>query len=69
MITPEVIARINTLAKKSREASLTEDERTEQAELRRQYIEHIKGQVKTQLDCVKIVDHDEHCDCGCHHQH
>ncbi|WP_371381492.1 DUF896 domain-containing protein [Sporomusa aerivorans] len=69
MITPEMIARINDLAKKSRETGLTDDERSEQAELRRQYIEHIRTQVKSQLDCIKIVDHDENCGCGCKGHH
>lgn len=66
MITPELIARINALAKKSRESVLTDEERTEQAELRRFYIENIRTQVKAQLDCIEIVDHDENCTCGCH---
>lgn len=66
MITPELIARINALAKKSREAGLTDEECSEQAELRRLYIDHIKAQVKAQLECIEIVDHDENCDCGCH---
>ncbi len=69
MITPELIARINALAKKSRETSLTDDERAEQTELRRRYIENIRTQVKAQLDCIEIVDHDKNCDCGCHNQH
>lgn len=69
MITPAVIARINELAKKSRENGLTDSERTEQADLRRRYIDHIKDQVKAQLDCVKVVDHDDHCQCGCHSRH
>jgi len=69
MITSEIIARINALAKKSRETDLTDEERAEQAELRRHYIEHIKSQVKTQLDCIEIVEHEENCKCGCHHQH
>lgn len=69
MITPEVIARINALAKKSRETSLTAEERTEQTELRRLYIENIRTQVKAQLECIEIVDHEEHCNCGCHKQH
>ncbi|QDR81104.1 DUF896 domain-containing protein [Sporomusa termitida] len=66
MITPAVIARINELAKKSRAPGLTDSERAEQAELRRRYIDHIKVQVKTQLDSVKVADHDDHCQCGCH---
>jgi uncharacterized protein YnzC (UPF0291/DUF896 family) len=69
MITSEKIARINALAKKSRETDLTEDERSEQAELRRQYIEHIRTQVKSQLDCIKIVDHGDNCECGCKGHH
>lgn len=69
MITPELIARINALAKKSREAGLTESERAEQAELRRRYLDHIRVQVKAQLDSIKFVDHDENCNCGCNHHH
>lgn len=69
MITPEMIARINVLAKKSRETGLTDNERSEQTELRRQYIEHIRTQVKAQLDSIKFVDHDENCGCGCKNHH
>lgn len=69
MITAECIARINELAKKSRETGLTEDERSEQADLRRRYVDHIKSQVKVQLDSIKIVDHDDNCNCGCHSKH
>ncbi|CQR74198.1 hypothetical protein SOV_23250 [Sporomusa ovata DSM 2662] len=69
MITPELIARINALAKKSREAGLTDNERSEQAELRRRYLDNIRTQVKAQLDCIEIVDHEENCKCGCHNQH
>ncbi|BBB92659.1 MAG TPA: DUF896 domain-containing protein [Methylomusa anaerophila] len=66
MITPEVIARINELARKSRESCLTEEERTEQSHLRRLYIDHIKAQVKASLDCIEIQDqHSPDCDCGC----
>ncbi len=69
MITAADIARINELAKKSRDSGLTDGERSEQADLRRRYIDHIKVQVKAQLDCVKVVDHDAHCQCGCHDKH
>lgn len=77
MITAEMIARINELAKKQREAALTDEERTEQALLRRQYIDHIKGQVKAQLDASLPSkegqhhehQHDHHCGCGCHGKH
>lgn len=46
----EVIARINALAKKQRETGLTDDEKTEQAGLRRIYIDNIKAQIRQQLD-------------------
>ncbi|KUO74618.1 MAG: hypothetical protein APF77_23175 [Clostridia bacterium BRH_c25] len=72
MITKEMIDRINHLAKKSRQDGLTEEETLEQQELRKKYIEYIKGQVRNQLDSIKFVEdgHDcgnEHHDgnCGC----
>ncbi|HWR38846.1 MAG TPA: DUF896 domain-containing protein [Patescibacteria group bacterium] len=69
MITPELIARINELARKSRQEPLTEAELAEQAQLRRVYIDNIKGQVKDHLDNVTIVDHDADCSCGCKQKH
>lgn len=69
MVTPEVIARINVLAKKQRENSLTPEEKTEQAELRRIYIENIKNQIRLQLDPIKEEQHAKDCSCGCHHEH
>jgi uncharacterized protein YnzC (UPF0291/DUF896 family) len=69
MITPEIIARINALAKKQRETGLNDDERGEQAQLRRLYIDHIKGQVKDQLDHIEIHSHGHSDACGCGHKH
>ncbi|HHY78395.1 MAG TPA: DUF896 domain-containing protein [Clostridiales bacterium] len=79
MITKEDIERINFLARKSKEAGLTEEEKEEQQKLRRKYIDWIKYQVKTQLDSIKIVDenhvhnhgygcdnHKHGSDCDCH---
>lgn len=75
MITKEMIDRINLLSKKSKQEGLTEAEKLEQQELRKKYVEYIKGQVKHQLDSIKFVeDGDEHhcghehhdCNCGCH---
>ena len=74
MIIKEMIDRINILAKKSRQDGLTEAERQEQQELRKKYIEYIKGQVRYQLDSIKFVEdesecgnehHDCNCDCNC----
>lgn len=69
MITPEMIARINELARKQREATLSEAELSEQAELRRVYIDVMKARVKEQLDAVDTPDHHHGCGCGCQHKH
>lgn len=69
MITPEIIARINELAKKQKAGELTEAERTEQTSLRRLYIDNIKNQVKVHLD-AEVEHTDSHdCSCGCHDKH
>ncbi|MCQ1529997.1 DUF896 domain-containing protein [Lutispora saccharofermentans] len=68
MITKEDIGRINFLAKKSKDAGLTEEEKDEQQRLRRKYIDWVKSQVKAQLDTIEITD--SHSDCGCGgHEH
>lgn len=69
MITPEIIARINELARKQKDGTLTPAEKDEQAKLRRLYIDHIKGQVKAALDDAVKPAHAEGCGCGCHHKH
>lgn len=75
MITPEIISKINELAKKQKAGELTEAERTEQMALRRLYIDNIKNQVKVHLDFDKEhydsqKSHDSHnCSCGCHDKH
>ncbi len=50
------IARINALAKKSREEGLTDLERMEQAALRQEYLAGIRKSLKAQLDQIEIVD-------------
>lgn len=45
-MTNEKIARINELARKSRAQGLTEQERAEQAALRREYIDAMKRSLK-----------------------
>lgn len=67
---PEQIARINELARKQKSGELTADELREQAQLRREYVDAVKKNMKAQLDAIKIAPaHDEHCSCGCHHKH
>ncbi len=56
MITEEQIKRINELARKSKSVGLTDDERDEQANLRRLYIDSFKASLTAQLDNTYIVD-------------
>lgn len=50
------IDRINALARKAKAEGLTEEERAEQAVLRRAYIDSVVGNLKGQLDNTVIVD-------------
>ena len=55
------IDRINELARKSRSPQgLTEQERTEQAALRREYIDAVLGNLSAQLDHTYVVDEKGH---------
>ena len=71
MITPEMVARINLLAKKQKEEGLSSSEKEEQAILRRQYIDSVKANAKSQLDCISPQKDEENpnpsCGCGCKH--
>lgn len=55
-MTPEKIARINELAKKSRTFSLSTAEKEEQASLRQEYIVAIRTNLRAQLETIEIVD-------------
>lgn len=57
-MTEERIARINELYHKMKEVGLTEEEKTEQAMLRREYIEAMKADLRRSLDNVSIVNPD-----------
>ncbi len=52
------IARINELYHKMKTSELTEEEKSEQAALRREYINSIKTNLKNTLDNVKVVNKD-----------
>lgn len=56
MITPELLARINELARKKRTIGLTEEELAEQKELYKIYLAAIRGQVTNLLDSIEFVD-------------
>lgn len=50
------IERINFLAKKQREEGLTEEEKAEQAKLRKEYIDSVTGNLRAQLNNTYVVD-------------
>ena len=52
----EKIERINALAKKQKEGTLTEDEKQEQAKLRQEYIDEYKKNLISQLDNTYVMD-------------
>lgn len=51
-----LIKRINELANKSKTLGLTEEEKEEQQELRQEYIQIFRGNMKETLMNVKVVD-------------
>ena len=54
-IDPELIVRINELAKKKKDGTISEAELEEQKELRQKYLKAFRG-FKQQLMGVKVVD-------------
>ncbi len=56
MITPELLARINELARKKRTVGLTEEELAEQKELYKIYLSSIREQMTSLLDSIEFVD-------------
>lgn len=55
-MTEEKIKRINELARKQKSVGLTEEEKNEQAVLRREYIDAYKKSLIFQLENTYIVD-------------
>ena len=56
LITPELLARINELARKKRTVGLTEAELAEQKKLYAIYLAAIRGQVTDLLESIEFVD-------------
>lgn len=56
MITPELLARINELARKKKAVGLTAEELAEQKVLYKIYLAAIRGQVTSLLESIAIVD-------------
>ena len=57
-MSPEKLARINELAKKSRTEGLTAEEKQEQEALRNEYRRAVVGNLRGQLDNTIIVEPD-----------
>lgn len=55
-MTKEKIARINELAHKMKTVGLSETEKAEQAQLRKEYVASVVGDLKNQLDNTYVVD-------------
>ena len=55
---PEKIKRINELSRKSKAEGLTEEEKKEQAVLRREFVESFRSNLKAQLDNIDIQEKD-----------
>ncbi len=55
-MTEDKIKRINELARKQKAEGLTDEEKAEQAELRREYIESYKRSLIAQLENTYVVD-------------
>ena len=53
---PNLINRINELAKKAKEEGLTEQEKLEQKQLREEYLHEIRSQFKRELLNVRVFD-------------
>ncbi|MGE5707852.1 MAG: DUF896 domain-containing protein [Bacteroidota bacterium] len=51
-MTPERIARINELARKSKQEPLSPEEKAEQAALRQEYLEAVKANLRSALDGI-----------------
>ncbi|MBR5912971.1 MAG: DUF896 domain-containing protein [Selenomonadaceae bacterium] len=59
MITPELLARINELARKKRTEGLSKEEAAEQKNLYEIYLSAIRGQVINLLDGIEFIDEEK----------
>ena len=57
-MTEEKIARINELAHKKKSEGLTPEELEEQAKLRREFLDDVRGNLRAQLNNIDMVNED-----------
>lgn len=58
MMDNKKIDRINTLAHKAKSVGLTEEEKAEQAELRKEYIVAVRKNLRAQLNNIDVKEND-----------
>ena len=58
MMDNKKIDRINTLAHKAKSVGLTEEEKKEQAELRKEYLAAVRQNLKAQLNNIDVKEKD-----------
>ncbi|MCT4508370.1 MAG: DUF896 domain-containing protein [Tepidibacter sp.] len=56
MLSKEKIDRINYLAKKAKAEGLNDEEKREQQNLRKEYIENFRKDFREKLECIEVVD-------------
>ena len=56
MLTPEKLSRLNELAKKKKEGTLTEEEMKEQQALREEYLLTFRESMKNTIENVRVID-------------
>lgn len=56
MLPDKLLDRINELAKKNKDEGLTEEEKKEQQQLRKEYLKLFRKQMENQLSTIKLVD-------------
>lgn len=56
LVSKEKLDRINFLAKKAKSTGLSENEKMEQAKLRKEYLENFRKSFRAQLDNIEFVD-------------
>ena len=56
MLTPEKFSRLNELAKKKKEGTLTEEEMKEQQALREEYLLTFRESMKNTIENMRVID-------------
>lgn len=56
MLSKEKLNRINQLAKKAKEEGLTPEEKTEQSQLRSEYLQNFRSYMKETIENVRVFD-------------